>query len=310
MHLEVDEGFVTHRKTLRFCGMMQDHNAYAYLIRLWAWAVRGAPDGNLGDLTPVDIETIVQYRNLDGRCYTAMATARFVDEREPGLPGAIHNWMRRTGASIHRLMVDAEAKRKYRQHQKNDGSCGGVDQCEFCARAVRPSTTRPTERPQIVDPNRGQRVLGPSQDDRVDVGDSTDQDRSGQDRTGGSGSGPPPDPLWMTDKEIWGPSRWADMFGRAWAAAHSVMSYGGCSGPLCGRLGDLLERLSRPELVDAQRRAPLMFAVFLGNRSPKLVMEKHPFAFFIQSFDALRVDEATLTKGTRLFRGSGYPEAE
>lgn len=119
MYLPIDEGFAAHRKTIRFCGLMQDHNAFAYLLRLWSWAVRSAPDGNLSFLGPNDIEIAIQYRLADGKCYAAMVKAGFIDESEPGCPLEIHNWMERTGAAIAKMETAAEASRQRKRRWRN-----------------------------------------------------------------------------------------------------------------------------------------------------------------------------------------------
>jgi hypothetical protein len=113
--IPIDEAFPAHRKTLHFCALMQDHNAFAYLIRLWAWAARSAADGELAGLDPLTIEFAIQYRHTDGRCYAAMVKAGFIDEDEPGIPARIHGWMDHTGASIQRMEAAAKASRTRKQ---------------------------------------------------------------------------------------------------------------------------------------------------------------------------------------------------
>src|SRR4051812_19101636 len=143
MYLEIDEGFTTHRKTLRFCGLMQDHNAFAYLLRLWSWATRSAPDGELLGLEPIDIEIAVQYRPADGKCYAAMVKAGFIDEDEPGKPGRVHAWLERTGATIKKFEADAARKKVTRMHNK--GVCAGPGECPHCDRDARDKSEAASE---------------------------------------------------------------------------------------------------------------------------------------------------------------------
>lgn len=112
MYLEIDEGFLDHPKTLRFCGLMQSPEAGIYLLRLWRWAVRSAPDGDLGGMEPYDVEIAVQYRALDGKCFGAMVTAGFIDAGPEAL--TIHNWQIRTGGAIRRMASKAERLRQKR----------------------------------------------------------------------------------------------------------------------------------------------------------------------------------------------------
>lgn len=132
MYLEIDEGFVTHRKTLRFCALMQSNNGFAYILRLWSWACRSAPDGDLTGMESADIEIAVQYSQGDGRCYESFVKAGFIDAGATGEPTALHNWMERTGAAI-RKMAD-EAKRKKTWREAHAGiKCTGKDACPACS---------------------------------------------------------------------------------------------------------------------------------------------------------------------------------
>lgn len=114
MYLQIDEGFATHPKTMMFVGRMQDPNALAYLIKLWTWACRSAPTGDLSEMNAWAIEDVVGYRMLDGKCYAALAGCGFIDETEPGHPKAIHNWHKRTGGDIAKMAAEAQRKRNYR----------------------------------------------------------------------------------------------------------------------------------------------------------------------------------------------------
>lgn len=176
MYLPIDEGFVSHRKTLRFCGYMQDANAFAYLLRLWSWAARSAPDGSLDGLSPFDIEHTVQYRNADGRCYGAMVKAGFIDEREPTVPAAIHNWMERIGASIAKMEAAADAAKTRRKRWKD-------------AQGTRTETPRGRGGDAVEDDDG----CRPEDDDRETVGarDAPRQGKSKQDLISLAPSSPP-----------------------------------------------------------------------------------------------------------------------
>lgn len=130
MYLEIDEGFIGHRKTMRLCGLMQDPNAFAYLLRLWTWAVRSAPDGRLTGMEPLDLEIAAGYRHLDGKLYAALVRSGFIDERD-GAPVELHGWMKRTGLAIRRMADGAERKRIARNHAANHKTKADPT-CELC----------------------------------------------------------------------------------------------------------------------------------------------------------------------------------
>ncbi len=142
MYLEIDEGFFDHPKTLRLCGMMRDKNAWAYVLRLWKWACRSAPDGRLDGMGPEEIEIAAGYTPLDGKLYLAMA-GRFIDETN-GQPAEIHDWMKHTGAAIKKMNDEAERKRVGRAHAKQR-DCGR-DDCVMCG-AARQGADEDTKEP-------------------------------------------------------------------------------------------------------------------------------------------------------------------
>ncbi len=137
MYLEIDEGFLGHRKTLKLCSLLKDPSAGVYLLRLWTWACRSCPRGDLRGMSGYDIEMIVQFRDMDGRCFQAMVDAGFIDAEEQlclaasagrpedgPRPVAIHGWMERTGAAILKMEAEAERKRQLRANRKLGGKTG------------------------------------------------------------------------------------------------------------------------------------------------------------------------------------------
>ena len=167
MYLEIDEGFPGHRKTLRLCSLMKNPEAGWYMIRLWTWACRSCPTGNLVGFTAYDVEMACQYRKLDGACFSAMVSAGFVDTDESG-PTAIHGWMEHTGGAIKRMEGAAASKKSWRLHK--DGKCGksGLS-CEWCAKDA--STSKDSPRT----------VQGQSLDKTAQ--DKTSQDKTSQDKS-------------------------------------------------------------------------------------------------------------------------------
>jgi hypothetical protein len=131
MYLEIDEGFPGHRKTLRLCSLLRNPEAGWLMIKIWTWACRSCPDGDLSGMTPYDLEIVAQWRKLDGNCYKAMVDAGFIDESSAGAPSMLHNWMKRTGGSIKKMETAAEDKKLYRAHR--DGKCNRQS-CKHCAK--------------------------------------------------------------------------------------------------------------------------------------------------------------------------------
>lgn len=117
MYLEIDDGFLEHPKTLRFCRAVRDLNGAAYVMRLWTWATKSAPDGDLSELEPEDVETPLRWPGERGVLYAALVDCGFIDELEGGIR-EIHNWGERTGGAIIRMRERAVEKRDSWREQK------------------------------------------------------------------------------------------------------------------------------------------------------------------------------------------------
>lgn len=128
MYLEIDEGYPTHRKTLRLCAILKCDTADAYPPRLWSWAMRAAKTGDLTGMEAAEVETSMRYRGKGGALYAAMVSAGFIDEVDGRVE--IHDWMERTGAAIARMEASAEAskerKRRWsdRKHERSENADG------------------------------------------------------------------------------------------------------------------------------------------------------------------------------------------
>lgn len=113
MYLEVDEGFFAHPKTLNLCARLEDPAAALYVLRLWRWACRSAPSGQLGKISAWSIERVVEYERRDGACFAALVDSGFLDLSDDGTY-SIHDWMRHTGAAIERMDARAQEMRERR----------------------------------------------------------------------------------------------------------------------------------------------------------------------------------------------------
>lgn len=136
MYLEIDEGFDAHPKTVRLCRVMGDVNAGQYLIRLWAWACRSAPDGNLSGMEAGDIEAIAKYKNADGKLFAALTErwsqkfGAWLDLEGNSLK--LHGWEERTGAAISKMDKRAADMRALRDKRKRERDGTVMSQLQHC----------------------------------------------------------------------------------------------------------------------------------------------------------------------------------
>src|SRR6185503_997685 len=91
---------------------------------------------------------------------------------------------------------------------------------------------------------------------------------------------------------LWPAHVWLEKFKIPWGR-----KYGGFYGQAgdakaCNTLADQLSALPSDERVRVQGRADAIIAEFLASSSPTTVQRKHPFAFFVGDFGALRVGKA------------------
>lgn len=285
MFLPIDEGFVTHRKTLRFCGLMQDPNAVAYLLRLWSWAVRSAPDGDLSSMEPIDIEYAVAYRNADGKCYEAMVKAGFIEESAPGKPGEIHDWMEHTGGDIAKMEAAAEASRKRKREwaaaqRTRAGTLpsAGVDAQETASRRDIDAEATPPER----------HADAPRQDQSSQVKASPDRSGSAPLFSPSEASGSRAPARSESRAKVWTPYDWFQRFGIGWRERYASWPSG--DGAASGKLGDLIAALPDDATrIAAQARADAMIAEFMASEDPRTVARRHPWSFFVQEWGGLRV---------------------
>jgi hypothetical protein len=116
MYLEIDDGFLEHPKTLRFCRAIADPCGATYLLRLWTWATKSAPDGDLRDMEPDELELALRWRGDPGVCYAALVSAGFIDKDDDG--ATIHNWGERTGGAIVRMEQGGAKQRESATERK------------------------------------------------------------------------------------------------------------------------------------------------------------------------------------------------
>ena len=140
MYLEIDEGFDEHPKTVRLCRVLGDVNAGQYLVRLWTWACRSAPDGDLSGMESGDLEAIMRYSPADGRLFVAL-TEQWSPKFGPWLDleagrMMLHGWRERQGAAIERMAKHAAVMRAARERKRAAQSNDVPVTCESRAKHV------------------------------------------------------------------------------------------------------------------------------------------------------------------------------
>lgn len=287
---------------MRLCGLMMNPEADTYPIRLWRWAVRSAPDGDLTGMEPYDIECALRYRLLDGKLYSALVKAGFIDELEDGTR-RIHDWHEYTGGAITKMSEAADRKKRYRAHR--DGDC--PQPCEFCQRGV-PRTERrqPNEvetRPEtVLRVSRGQTEDKPTQTRPV----QSSQDKTSQDKTrdpgGKAAAEPRPAPRRTRTREVSPLEEQAandamGVFRKAWEVAHPDerwVAEAGVRSAVKGVVRELMAAGCLPEW-------PRICAQYMADRDPWVirVSNRHGLAWLCANFGRYRGNGIPAINGAR-----------
>lgn len=283
MYLKIDEAFTRHIKTQHFCGLLGKRHAWAHLQCLWAWACRGTKNGDLTRMSVVQLEVVMEWEALDGKCYQAAVDAGFIDELPDGRR-VIHNWEKRTGGSIAEMESDVERKRARRRHDA--GKCEPAT-CPHCAKGLKP----------VCPPDKTRTTGGTNPDDRRDKPGRPplDQDRTGQDRTESfSEALATPEVPDEPGEQARSPGSCATVYGLQWAfrirweAKRNQTYRGDHFFPKGAR--EFLERLTDlgPDgFADAVSKIPAALDAYFALNEPGLVKHAYPAKFFAERFSAL-----------------------
>lgn len=87
--IRVDVDYPTHPKTIRLARALGQEAPYV-LIRLWAWAGKHRPRGDLGGLPDVDLEDAVKWTGKAGLLMSTLRDCRFIDG--PEMASTFHDW--------------------------------------------------------------------------------------------------------------------------------------------------------------------------------------------------------------------------
>lgn len=294
VNLDVDEDFPEHPKTLRLVAALGVDGAPWFLIRLWSWAKKYQPNGDLSAYSAREIEIAAGWAAGDGRFFAAAVAAGFIDLRCPACgdrvqiqdgigacascaacyPAAtpmlvrctIHNWMRRTGAAIRRVEDYKARDRNYKRNARR-AQRSGAGQQSMVVSDGRPSDKRRNPRvPYRSDPYR------------------TDPER------GARAGAPPPPPGSAAPKGrkgLWPASYWFGQFAVGWEGAHRKDYHHGGEARARRRLAAVLGHMKVDQRLEAQGRAREMIAEFMADDGERVMRARHSFGFFVASFAQL-----------------------
>jgi hypothetical protein len=112
--LKIYRTFPGHPKTKALAFELEDHNALAYLVRLWAWCADNAPDGRIkGKHAPATVEDAAGWRGEPGFLFQSLLDIGWLDAVEDGVQ--VHDWDEYAGAH------KEKARRDYEKRKQNRG---------------------------------------------------------------------------------------------------------------------------------------------------------------------------------------------
>ncbi len=274
----------SHPKFARLASMVGGRSVARGALEL-VWEVAYASGEPLvGDAAAV--EFIADWRGKKGTLAAAMVSCRFLEETPDGLivhdledhapEYVLKRWEReaerRSKGQTIRAVRQAAARARWAALPE-DGDANGIRLHPFAMQMhangeqVSTNVTPPAPAPAPAPKNSP-----PARDPRA----------------------PEPEPL------TWSGEQWRQEFAKAWSKDNADMPYGrgAGDGKSAGTLSDMLAGLPLPARLDAQARAPRMFAEFLADRSPKAVAERHQFSYFVLLFNGLRSDRKQAARGS------------
>ncbi len=116
IQLHVD--FDAHPLVLELCAVLEDELAWAYLEKLWRWAAKVCPTGELSTMSDANVGRAAGYTK-DPRAFGAALRAVGLIDAD----GRIHDWQELYGKALDRRESEAERLRQHRaaKGQRADG---------------------------------------------------------------------------------------------------------------------------------------------------------------------------------------------
>jgi len=93
---------------------------------------------------------------------------------------------------------------------------------------------------------------------------------------------------------VWTAQQWLTEFKLAFREAKAGKFYGAgeSDAKATARLGDLIAEMPKPDLLDAQRRAPEMFGEYFADQAKAVADARWCFSFFVTRWNGLRIPNA------------------
>lgn len=151
--VKIEQGTLTHRKTLRLKGLLGIGVAQAvgHLTMLWVWAASSTKDGSLAGMTPTEIAEVSGWAGEPADFLAAMIDAGYIDEAPGGF--RLHDWAENTG------QIEAEARREAaRERQRRFKERKRAEKAAEAARAEASKVPAPQQKPLVVAPQPPQRT--------------------------------------------------------------------------------------------------------------------------------------------------------
>lgn len=117
--VQVDQGVVTHRKTLRLAWLLGEsrYMVVGRLVALWSRSLDSAISGELHDVDAEMLADITGWEGKPAELYEGLIAVGFLDLDDDGAL-RLHNWDQRMGQPIQRRADHAATQACYRQNQK------------------------------------------------------------------------------------------------------------------------------------------------------------------------------------------------
>jgi len=90
----------THRKSVTLAAILGDPRAWTYVVELWLWVSRHAPEGDLGKMPDAAVAAVSGWRGDAFAFVNALRVAGFLDETR------VHGWHEHNGAHFRKQAAD------------------------------------------------------------------------------------------------------------------------------------------------------------------------------------------------------------